>query len=95
MVGRAIMSSVWVCGCRKAFFTADDITACEQQTQGQCSFVLKPCDAVEYAEVKRGKWIVTRYDSGYETHECSVCHRLFTGTPVDKPYCNCGARMEG
>lgn len=88
------MSSVWVCGCRKAFFTADDITACEQQTQGQCSFVLKPCDAVEYAEVKMGKWVPHILDGHHIYDNCSICDVVYDGAYTN--YCpSCGAKMEG
>ena len=90
------MNELWVCRhCKKE--QEGVIEAISEKgccVNGDCSIDGNPCDAKRFVEERVGRWIVTTYDSGNKTHECSVCHRLFTGEPVDKPYCNCGAKME-
>ena len=49
---------------------------------------------VEYAPVKKGKWIAVEYNDGTVRTECSVCG-YGRGVPPVKNYCpNCGAKME-
>lgn len=68
---------------------------CTQYRDGICKCGDMPdtkCDAVEYAEVKRGKWILSMLYS-VPTRACSVCGMIMPDF-WKGPYCECGALME-
>lgn len=59
---------------------------------------IKNFPTADVAEVKRGKWILTKTEHGWNCCEypaeytCSVCGRTET---QEEPYCHCGAKMDG
>lgn len=69
---------------------------CFAYEDGICKSDDKPCDAVEYRPVVRGKWLRDEY--GHYT--CSVCKKFNTDEEKDKGVCafnlcpSCGAKME-
>ena len=90
------MSSVWVCfyreGTPRRYGSSKE---CGCIIDGKCTTTGKPCDAVEYAPVVRGKWELYQPNACFlAKYRCSVCkeeHR----DPSEK-YCpNCGAKMSG
>ncbi len=64
--------------------------------------IAKSCDyfknKADYAEVKHGKWIVTKTEFGWNCceypteYKCSVCGRT---EKREELYCHCGAKMDG
>ena len=84
--------SVWVCPKSNIRVYFENIVQAKMDGcmnfDGTCSRDGKPCDAVEYAPRKRGKWI--RHPYG-ELPECSQCHERSSD---DGKFCpNCGAEM--
>lgn len=59
---------------------------------------IKRVPAADVAEVRRGEWIVTKTEHGWNCAEypteytCSVCGRT---EAHEEPYCHCGAKMGG
>ena len=87
---------VWVCLCSefardtyRAFKAKDACPACHD---GICGTDNKPCDAVEYAPVKRGQWSIIK-SATRQIATCSVCNSVSTYHVITL-YCpHCGARM--
>lgn len=93
--------SVWVCS-GLVGISDDNPQKCglKNEKGGCCAYGMggKPCDAVEYAPVKRGKWLMVFPDGTgkgvmiYKTPHCSVCK---SGNDKIEKYCpSCGAKME-
>jgi hypothetical protein len=98
------MSSVWVCrhsSIRTYFENIMQVEMTCMDKNGLCLNTGKPCDAVEYAPVVRGRWVHCDYtprpdDSKFyngEMYRCSNCERQVAWIQT---YCpSCGAKMEG
>lgn len=90
------MKSVWVCINRPQVAQKDTKNCDHIRADGSCSCYgmtnRKPCDAVEYRPVVRGKWIQSMLYS-VPTRACSVCGMIMPDF-WKGPYCECGALME-
>jgi hypothetical protein len=85
--------SVWVCSKRRCFDSANFSCGFIVGDGSYCKLLgNKPCDAVEYVEVKRGKWILNPDEPRIRDWRCSVCGDAGDGY---SNYCpSCGAEME-
>ena len=92
--------SVWVCSRERVFPvrpTMENYACGYLRTGGHCYAANNPCDAVEYAEVKKPcKWTVD--GDGVWYTECGNAFVFDTGGPTDNkfkvcPYCG-GALLE-
>ena len=86
--------SVWVCRFSQALEYALPLPCHYVDGANRCKKDNGPCDAVEYAEVKRGKWDGSFNDAMTEINRyfCTRCS-LFVTQKTD--YCpSCGAKME-
>lgn len=91
--------SVWVCINRPQVAQKDTKNCDHIRADGSCSCYgmtnRKPCDAVEYAPVKRGVWGYS-LDAGADPYArfCSECGEWQHREEPTK-YCpNCGCKME-
>lgn len=86
------MSSVWVCrhsSIRTYFENIMQVEMTCMDKNGLCLNTGKPCDAVEYAPVVRGRWV---FNEKYLYNNCSECNYGIAKRPN---YCpSCGAKME-
>lgn len=92
------MNSVWVCTKDEQGYCSDEnwfVTSpkyCSKCNNGVCRIDKKSCDAVEYAPVKRGRWELYHASGAVR---CSSCGHIPIDGGKGKPYCYCGAKMEG
>lgn len=61
--------------------------------------IIKQAPTADVVEVRHGEWlkttVVTTYDGNRDediVYRCSLCGRQ---EPIQEPYCNCGAKMDG
>ena len=60
---------------------------------GRCTRDNQPCSAIEYAEVKRGVWVLVPNSGDPTMFRCTACEHQEAGGWDN--YCpNCGAYME-
>lgn len=79
------MSSVWVC----SNYQVSDYDPRKGKNGYFCGCA-HSCDAIEYAPVKRGRWIIKN-----GVWHCGECSKEMNGVPEYKEHCpHCGAKMK-
>lgn len=90
------MSSVWVCrhsSIRTYFENIMQVEMTCMDKNGLCLNTGKPCDAIEYAPVVRGRWTGVIKAKTRQVATCSACKAVSTYRVITA-YCpHCGAKM--